>query len=278
MAKSWLFLDCSFLCHRVRFKMGDLSFQGVPTAVCFGFLRDVLYLQEYFSTNHLAFCFDSRKNLREKFYTGYKEDRRKKYTNYTEEELADLGAFRHQVKELRTTILPELGFRNIFVSPGFEADDLLASCCEALTGKDDAVIVGSDKDLYQLLSPCVVMFKIIQKKVYTEKDLAKDFCGIEPSQWHMVKALAGCKTDSIPGIPGVGEKTAAKFLKTLLNEKSLAYKNVKANEETWRRNIQLTKLPYPGTPKVELVEDEVTDAKWRAIIKKYDMKSLLSRI
>lgn len=278
MSRTFLLLDCHYMAHRLRHSIPGLTYADMPTGVSYGFLRDLRLLQDKFSTQDVVFCFDSTKSFREKDYAEYKHSRKEKYASYTPEELSELGAFRHQLKELRVSILPDLGYKNIFRFKGLEADDIIASCCNALKGKDEAVIVGADKDLYQLLSPRVVMYKLNLKSIYTEKDLAKEYHGIAPSQWHMVKALAGCATDDVPGIKGIGDKTAAKFLKDLLNTKSLTYQRVIEGEDIWRRNVKLTKLPYPGTPQVELVESEVTDKKWRIVTKKYGMNSLLGRL
>lgn len=278
MTKTWLALDVSYLCWRARYTgMSRLSFEDIPTGVVYGFLRDLLSFQEQFKTPLVAFCFDSKKSLRRELFSGYKSARREKYATANEEELNELGLMAEQIANLRKDYLPSLGFKNVFWQKGYEADDQIAGVCQALTGTDEAVIIGSDKDLYQLLGPRVKLYKPREKVLYTEKDLAKDYFGLAPSQWAMVKALAGCGSDSVPGVKGVGDKTAAKFLKTLLNERSKIHQKILAETETWKRNLPLVSLPFPNLTPIVFSPDEVTPQKWRALSRRLGMKSLFDR-
>lgn len=94
------------------------------------------------------------------------------------------------------------------VAPGFEADDViatLASACSIAGGK--TVIHTSDKDMMQLVSPDVTIFEPM-KKVHIGREQVIDKWGVPPERVTHVQALLGDAVDSIPGVPGIGEKTA----------------------------------------------------------------------
>src|ERR1700722_6320763 len=172
--------------------------------------------------------FDSYKSKRFELYPNYKKDRIEKWANATQEEKLDREEYQQQLWMIMK-VLPKLGYKNIFHQSGYEADDVIASICRNLSSNDRAVIVSSDKDLYQLLSKRVSMQKA-KGEMYTEKDLSKDYFGLEQEQWHVVKAIAGCETDSIEGVKGIGDILAAKFLRGLVKEGSKTYQKIEQGE------------------------------------------------
>jgi 5'-3' exonuclease len=80
----------------------------------------------------------------------------------------------------------------------------------------------------------------------------------------MVKSIAGCDTDDVKGVKGIGEKTAAKFLLGKLT-KGKKLDAINANLDLFKINSPLVKLPFPGTPSHELQNDECTEAKRREV-------------
>lgn len=96
---------------------------------------------------------------------------------------------------------------------GFEADDLIATyTCQALDAGGEVVIVSSDKDLMQLIRPGVHMLDTMKNKVIGEAEVIEKF-GVPPSRVIDVQALAGDSIDNVPGVPGIGVKTAAELIR-----------------------------------------------------------------
>lgn len=270
--KVWLILDCHYLCYRALHTTGQLSHEDVLTGVIYGFLRDVMLLQEQFLTNRLVFCFDRSPSHRARDYPGYKANRTE--DGMDKEEKLARAELRRQIKLLRSRYLRQVGFRNIFHQQGYEADDVIASVVRDLPKTDEAIIVSADRDLIQLLKPNVFIWNPHKKKAYTLKSLYAEF-GIEPMAWVDIKALAGCGSDNVEGIRGVGEKTAAKFLRGHLKAESAAFQAIVKGDKIWRRNRALVKLPYPGVERFCLIDDEVDDARRDALMIKLGMKSLV---
>ncbi len=101
----------------------------------------------------------------------------------------------------------------IFAKPGFEADDLIATMAKELCEQDyEIFLVSKDKDLRQLLTPCVHMYDVQGDEVIDEARLMEKV-GYSPREAVEVQTLMGDAIDNVPGIPGVGEKTAAKLIK-----------------------------------------------------------------
>ena len=149
---------------------------------------------------HLAVIFDkSEKTFRTEMYPDYKAHR--------PDPPDDL---RPQFKFIREAVqafdLPCLE------QDGFEADDLIATyvrqACEAGA---TATIVSSDKDLMQLVTDCVVMFDTMKDKKIGPVEVMEKF-GVPPEKVIEVQALIGNSTDNVPGVPGIGVKTAAQLI------------------------------------------------------------------
>lgn len=277
--KTWLILDVSFLCHRNLYAMGnkmssvDDSGVSQATGVLFGLFRDIGGLQKLHNTKNIVFCFDHGQSKRCEILTGYKKTRKKKREQYTEEEKQAYAEMQKQITMLRKEYLPEMGFKNILSSKGYEADDLIAQCCLNLPDDDNAILVGSDKDLYQLLSKRVSLWNPTKKEMIT-RNIFKETYKIKPKQWIMVKAIAGCSGDDIPGIDGVGDITAAKYLSGEL-KKGKKYDSIVNGESKWQSNIPLVSLPYEGCPNVEFQDDEFDTDKWNAVMRRLGMKSMV---
>jgi DNA polymerase I len=246
--KTVLIIDVSYLCHRAFHAMGGLAFRGRSTGALFGFFRDLLQLRKQFHPDCIAFCFDGGHKRRRAIFPDYKLRPKS-----TPEEDAARKILRGQMRLLRKDYLPMMGFQNIFWAKGFEADDLIASLCKrTLRDKDRGIIVGADHDLYQLLDDDVDIFDPRKKKIYTVKDFTQEF-GIPPRHWAAVKAIAGCRSDAVPGIPGVGEKTALKYILGDLPDHSAAFRKIVYHP--WQKNLKLVELPFDGTPKLKLQRD-----------------------
>ena len=276
MNRLFLLLDCNYLCHRAWYSFGnDLSFRGKSTSVIYGFLKSISHFQELFNTPCVAFCWDSKASKREEIFPAYKSNRKDKYKDMDEDTIKLEKEFRWQMKMLRRKYLPAIGYKNIFTQKGYEADDIIASISFNLPMLDEAIIVSSDQDLYQLISPCVSLYNPVKGKILTPQGFKKKY-GILPHEWKTVKVIAGCTTDGVPGIKGIGEKTAIKYLMGDLKRESKAYQAITSINtiHILKRNLKLVDLPFKGTKVPKLQKDEITQKGWNKVIKLLGMKSL----
>jgi len=255
-----------------------LSVNDQGTAVIYGFLGKVLDIQEYEQADRIAFIWDSkRKSKRIKLFPDYKKKRREKKKEYTEEELRIHKDREKQFRLLRTEILPALGFRNVFMEEGYEGDDLIASIAIKYRKKNYVKIVARDNDLYQLITDTCVI-QDIKTRAVIDIDVFMDKFGFYPDMYADVKRLAGCTTDEVPGIKGVGESTAAKYLCGKLKPTSVIYKRIKNSKETIKLTEKLVVLPFEGTPEYKLRKDKCTMRKFRKIIREYNLNSFKQRM
>lgn len=244
-----LILDCHGLCHRVKAasQKYTLSHEEKRTEIIFNFLQEILKYATLYETNQFIFAWDSRQRLRYAIYPDYKK---KDKVEKTQEELEEDEISFLQFSEIRRDVLPMLGFQFNYVQTGIEADDLIASVVEN-NKETNFIIISSDNDLYQLLSENVSIHSPFTKQLFNQSDFINKF-GIHPDRWYEVKALAGCNSDKVPGIPSVGEIRAIQYIKGELPITSKAYKNITSIEGCliYSRNKTLVKLPFPETSKI----------------------------
>lgn len=271
----YLVLDCNYLCHRVfHTAVGKLSFrQGDagrlnPTGVIYGFLRDVRAFMDLHLTSKIVFAFDHGISKRRQALPTYKMRK----LALTPEECKGRAPLYQQINMLREGLLYKIGFCNIFWQDGYEADDVIASVVQqSINPADEAIIISADQDLWQLLSDRVSTWNPQTKESVTEESFRLKW-GISPAAWPTVKAWAGCASDNIRGVAGVGEKTAVKWILGLL--RSTIKLEMFRNEELFQRNLPLVRLPWSGVNRFELVEDKVTVKGWQAAADRLGMKSI----
>ncbi len=274
--KEWLLLDCNYLCHRAKWAFRNLSYDSSLTGVVYGFLQTIPYLQERFFTPNIVFCWDSRTSVRRNIFPNYKQHRR--HQSKTPTELKFEEQFRNQMKRLRREYLPRIGFRNVFVQKGRESDDLIGMFCHHVPSNvHRIIIVSSDQDLFQLLCQRVRMYDPQKQILITAESFTEEW-GIHPSVWAEAKSIAGCPTDDVPGVEGVGIKTAIKYLTGKLDPKSRTYQSIQKSASLVERNRQLIYLPFEGTKKRKLRSDHLSLEGWRSVIEELGMKSLRGRV
>jgi DNA polymerase-1 len=149
---------------------------------------------------HLAVVFDkSEKTFRTEMYADYKANR----TEPPDDLRPQFPLIREAVRAFELPCLEQIGF---------EADDLIATyvrqACEAGAS---ATIVASDKDLMQLVNDCVVMYDTMKDRRIGIPEVIEKF-GVPPQKMIEVQALIGDSTDNVPGVPGIGVKTAAQLI------------------------------------------------------------------
>lgn len=270
MSSPILIIDSSSLAHRVKHSLKNLSHEATYTGIIYGFFNSLLHIMKKTETNKLVFTFDSASYFRKNIYSGYKIKNNDKELS-EDEKLLNQRCY-DQINLLYEEIIPTLGFNNIYKQDGLEADDIIASI--AIMNKNaNLIIVSNDEDLYQLLD-YADMYKS-KHGIYTKDDFIKDH-NIEPSEWWKVKAIAGCKSDKVPGVEGVAEKTAIKYLNNELKFDSKAYKEIKKQQDMIKRNKKLVKLPFAGTKKIKLVpQNRMYLSNFISICQKYNLKSYL---
>lgn len=281
-----IIIDSSALAHAARYATGDLAYQSAATGVMYGFCRQILTLSDTFQSANFIFCWDGRDYLRRQKYPDYKKSRSQE--KMTPQEKKELELAYQQFEKLHGEILPALGFRNNFRVTGYEADDIIAYIVKEYDS--NFVVVSSDQDLYQLLDYCK-MYLQKKKQFYTKRHFIEEF-GMEPSRWAEVKAIAGCNTDNVEGIRGIGEKTAAKYICGSLKETTEAFRkiseqyaaidlyNLSQDEEKVLpmilRNRELVTLPMDGFPGVDLVSDVITSfSDFESVCHRFGFKSFL---
>jgi len=180
---------------------------GLPTGAVSGFcsmlfklLEDSKSDQNLQKPTHFAVIFDSaRKTFRNEIYSDYKANR-----SEAPDDLAP--QFEYIRKSVLAFNLPSVDLTN------YEADDLIATYVDQILKKGAKVtIVSSDKDLMQLYKKGVRIFDPMKNKFITEEDVIKKF-GVDASKVIDVQSLAGDSSDNVPGVPGIGVKTAAELI------------------------------------------------------------------
>lgn len=266
----WLIIDAPYLCHRAKYVFGDLSYEGSATGVIYGVLKDVLSFQKRFKTDKVIFCWDSKYSIRKTIYPQYKQNRTHK--EYTKEEIAFDLQFREQIKKLRKVYIPLIGWKNNFIQTGYEADDLIASICSHFDDEDEAVIISADQDLFQLIRPFISMFNPQTKKETTLQSFREEYKTV-PMGWIHAKAIAGCSSDNIDGIAGVGINTAIKYILGELKP-SRKLQAIIDGKKITDRNWDLVCLPLQGTSTFTLQKDKFSKQGWQEVCTLLGMKSL----
>ncbi|NKE45075.1 DNA polymerase I [Roseomonas frigidaquae] len=173
---------------------------GTHVNAVFGFTQMLSQFLSRHAATHIAVVFDSaRLTFRNDFYPDYKAHRPE-----PPPELIPQFALIREATEALGVCQAE--------QPGFEADDLIAAYARAFVAEGGEVsIVSSDKDLMQLIGPGVQMLDPIKQKPIREPEVFEKF-GVTPDKVVEVQALAGDSTDNVPGVPGIGIKTAAQLI------------------------------------------------------------------
>lgn len=270
----FLLIDGNYLAHRAHHTFKALSFENAATGVCYGVFKDILSLIEKFSTYNLLFCWDEGRSLRRKANPHYKEDREKRKEKWTEQEKIEYIELQRQINLLKNEYLPTIGFPCYYQS-GYEADDIIAVLVKKIKEiPDEIIIVSADTDLYQLLAKTVSIYHPQKDTLFTREGFIEKY-QIPPKKWIYVKAIAGCSSDNILGIKGIGEKSVVKYmLKQLKGTKAqLIREQAKIKIQ---QNLPLVKLPYKGiNENIEIQQPTLSKSKWNQITKQLNMKSLL---
>src|SRR5829696_4118681 len=170
---------------------------GEPTKATFVFTQRLLNLIDQRKPDYLAMVIDAGDEtvFRKEIYPEYKSNRKSRPDDFLPQEQRILS------------IVRDIGIP-IFVKPGYEADDLIATMAARLCNKDfDVYMVSSDKDLRQVVNDCTRMYDAYTDDVIDPIRLEEKY-GFTPGEAVEIQTLMGDNIDNVPGIPGVGDKTA----------------------------------------------------------------------
>jgi DNA polymerase-1 len=200
--------------------------KGEPTAGIYGFAREMIRILEQEQPEYMAVAFDTGKTFRDEMYPEYKATRAKMPDD-----------LRPQIERIRQMVdafnLPRLEME------GYEADDVLGSVAKQAVAQGLGVkIITGDRDLLQLVGERTAVYVAGDDKTYvTAQDVQASKFGVRPDQVVDYKAIVGDKSDNIPGVPGVGEKTALGLLEKFgtLDE---IYAHLDEVETRWRARLE----------------------------------------
>jgi len=200
--KKLFLVDGSSYFFRAFYAIQHLSSStGIPTNATLGFTNMLQRVVQEHQPEYLVMVYDAKgPTFRKEIYADYKANR-----GEMPEELAE------QIPYIKDVVK---GFRVFSLErPGFEADDIIATIVKRFQEQKDLeiTIVSGDKDLMQLVTDKVTMLDTMRDKRYGVAEVKEKF-GVEPKQLLDVLAIAGDTSDNIPGIPGMGVKTAANLI------------------------------------------------------------------
>lgn len=199
--------------------------KGEPTAGTYGFARELLRIIEQEQPEYLAVAFDVGKTFRDEMFPAYKA---------TREKMPD--DLRVQLERIRQMVdafnIPRLEM------DGYEADDVLGSVARIAAEQGLGVkIVTGDRDLLQLVNERTTVYLAGDNQSYiVDEDVVKKL-GVLPSQVVDYKAIVGDKSDNIPGVAGVGEKTTIKLLEKYKTLDSI-YEHIDEIEKRWKTKLE----------------------------------------
>ena len=198
-------IDGHALAYRAYHALGQAmsSPDGEPTSATYGFTAMLLQVLEQYAPEHLAVTFDRGRSGRDSLYPEYKANRA--------EAPADLAIQLTRIREIVAAFdIP------IYELAGFEADDVIGTLArQAAEAGVETLIVTGDSDLLQLIEPGVRVAisgrRFTDSKVYDAAAVEARY-GVRPEQLVEWKGLKGDSSDNIPGVPGIGEKTASELI------------------------------------------------------------------
>lgn len=195
-------IDGSSYIYRAYYAIRHLSSpKGFPTNALYGFTQMLLKVLKDRDPDHLAVVFDvGRQTFRTKLYPEYKANR----AAMPEDLVPQIGPIKEMVRAFNIPVLEK---------EGFEADDIIGAIarqCEAKGMK--VVVVTGDKDLMQIVTDQVTLLDTMKDKTTGIPEVLERF-GVKPGLVVDILGLAGDSSDNIPGVPGIGEKTALKLIR-----------------------------------------------------------------
>lgn len=277
-------IDAHSLCYRAFFaiKVGLVTSYGQPTNAAYGFVNMLNKIIEDTKPEYIAICFDTAKPT-------FREEKFKEYKIHRRPMPDDLKT---QIPLIREIILANN--IKIIEKEGFEADDVIATLANRAAKKNiDVSIVTSDKDMLQLVNNRIEVYNPYKGdgKHFSPTQVEEDF-GVKPENIVDLLSLMGDSVDNIPGVKGIGEKTAVELLKEFKNIDELLDKAEKIKSDKLKKLIrdnkemmilsrELAELPLDMDIDLDLEDlifKEADYHKLYEIFSKLEFKSLLKSL
>jgi DNA polymerase-1 len=279
-----LFLvDGHALCYRAFYAIRNLTnSKGEPTNAIYGFVTMMRKLMEEQRPDHVAVCFDRREpTFRHEQYKEYKAHRKP------------------MPEELISQIEPIKEFCRVsnmalFEKAGFEADDVIGTLAEL--GKKEGYevfIITGDKDAFQLVDDRIKILQPHKENLVYDADKVRErFSGLGPEKIVDILALMGDASDNIPGVPGIGEKTAIKLIQEFGSVNALMERVSEVSSEKHRQKIKENMEDLKLSQKLATIDTHVPlEIDWNAIrvtgpdnaaltefFKRYEFRGLLKSV
>ncbi|MDY5044252.1 DNA polymerase I [Phascolarctobacterium sp.] len=283
MADKFLVIDGSSLIHRAFFALPPLmNKQGVHTGAVYGLCNMLLKLLGDLQPRYMAVAFDkSRKTFRTEMYADYKGQRKP-----TPSELSEQFP-------LSMKVLDALGIHTLELD-NYEADDIIGTFAKAAPEDVEVIIVTGDRDELQLVDKRTKVYYtkrgISDIQIFDEAEFAANYEGLEPKQLIELKGLMGDTSDNIPGVPGVGPKTAIKLIKeygtvanVLANIDKVSAKALKAKLEANKESALLSQklaticTEAPVDTNISLYELRPINESARALLQDLEFRNMYER-
>jgi DNA polymerase-1 len=219
---------------------------GLPTNAIFGFTNVLLKFLKQYKPEYAAVALDAgRATFRNQIFTGYKGNRPQPPADL----MLQFPYFRRVLEGLNVALL-EL--------PGYEADDIIATLCKTMSDKHcDLVAVSSDKDLMQLVTDGIKLLDSGKDRWIGAAEVHNKF-GVAPEKVTQVMALMGDAVDNIPGVRGIGEKTAIALIQQFDNLENLFNRLDEVKTLTLRGAARVRKILEDGKHSAFLSRDLAT--------------------
>jgi len=273
-------IDGQAYIYRAFYAVRELSTsKGFPTNAIFGFVNMLQRIQQEYSPEYLAVVFDAKgKTFRNDLYTAYKANR-----------LAAPETLRPQIPRIKDLVR---AYRiPVIELEGYEADDIIATLAKRWEKQGaEVVIVSGDKDLMQVVSDHVTMLDTTKGEQIGIAGVQAKF-GVDPARVVDVQGLMGDSTDNIPGIPGIGEKTAIKLISEWHDLENLLRhvdqipgklgEKIRTHAELARVSKTLATLHCDVPIRVELKElakEEPDHEQLKTLFREFEFRRLLAEI
>ena len=283
MKKTITVIDTFGFLFRSYFALPPLkSKEGFPTGLLTGFINFIANIGKDFQTDYIVFALDAKGNtFRNELYDNYKAQR----PDVPEDLLKQLP--------IAISWIEQMGFKTA-IRTGFEADDIVASIAHDAKLKGLEVrIVSHDKDLYQLIEDDTIYLFDPTKRVVINEAKCLEKYGVHPSQFTDYQSLLGDSADNIPGVKGIGAKTAEALIQQFgtleniyANLENIEKKRWKTLLEESREMAFLSKQLVTLSKDCHIIDDldnfllpaENPILKISDILIKYDMAKILDRV
>ncbi len=219
-------IDGSSYLFRAFYAIGHLSnSKGIPTNATYGFTQMLLKVLKDHRPDYLVVTFDLKApTFRTEVYKEYKSNRPAMPEGLTP-----------QIPYIKKIIE---GYRIALLEmEGYEADDLIGTVAKGLESEVDVVIITGDKDILQLVSPRIQVYDTMKEKRFGVEEVIERF-GVSPEQVVEVMGLSGDAIDNIPGVPGIGEKTAIQLIKTYGSIENLLIHVEEIHQKKLKENLK----------------------------------------